>query len=136
RSSPPEEITKVAPIAMIPMNVALVRTLVTLVGDRKSGLIRTPTTVRTTRAMNGPRSIQLIRLSSGSCWGTAIVSVTSCFLPRLGRAAITGRGENDCVFGDLLSDKLAGDLAAPHDQNTVAQTNQFLEFGRNHYACL
>ena len=75
RSSPPEEMTKVAPTAMMAMKAERVTTLVTLVADRKSGLISTPTMARMARAMKGPMSTQLMRASKGSRVGVAVISL-------------------------------------------------------------
>ena len=53
RSSPPPEITKVAPTAMMAMKAERVTTFMRLETVRKSGLMREPATTSTKRAMNG-----------------------------------------------------------------------------------
>ena len=55
RSMPPAIITKVAPMAMMPINDERVRTLKMFVGDKNAGLRSAPTMTSARSARSGPR---------------------------------------------------------------------------------
>ena len=67
RSRPPEEITKVAPTAMMATKALRVMTLLRLVADRKSGLMRKPMTSSAAKAKNGPDVGPAYRLPFAPC---------------------------------------------------------------------
>lgn len=95
RSSPPDEITKVAPTAIIAMKALRVMTLIRLADDTKLGFTSAPNSTITARAMKGARSAQ--RMRAPSLVGASVAVATVMFLLPDVRAP-TGRGGVDDIF--------------------------------------
>src|SRR5690606_16877878 len=126
RSMPPEMITNVAPMAMIPMNAERVRTLKMFVGVRNDGWIREPMTTSRTRPSSGVSCCHGTDPSLSRQVGTGATSDTdmsSVHLPLRDVAVVAQAG--GVGHHRLLVQVVAGEdprhHAAPHDRHTVRE---------------
>src|SRR5690606_36002376 len=129
RSSPPEEMTKVAPTAMIAMKADRVITLIRFAPEVKFELISAPRRTITASAMNGAKSAQRMRLPSSAVAACA-VAVVMCLLPR--RPSLAGCGGiDDGLFIDLVAVQFRDDPLIAHDEHSICETDKLLHFRRD-----
>ena len=137
RSSPPAEMTNVAPTAMMAMNEERVRTLSRLSTDRKLGLTSAPRRNSAASARNGATAVLLrnprsFRGQNRAC--RQLFSYRSC-VPRTVKFCFVdfdaGGVDDDFVLGHRLAHHFADDARRAHDKDAMADADEFLHFGGN-----
>src|SRR5690606_6817471 len=133
RSRQREEMTKVAPMAMMAMNAERVITFARLVAVAKLEFTKTPASMTTARAINGPMAAQRMRCGALTI-GISVVALLIVFVSRISRCWVmyagmvyrgAGYGINDVLFCDFASCQFSDDASSPHHQDPIGKPDKF-----------
>src|SRR5690625_1462689 len=134
KSRHPDEITNVAPTAIMAIKAERVTTLLMLVSVAKLLLTKIPATMTSARAINGPMAAHRIRRGDLSIVSSVValvmvVSSHATWWAGFGKVCArmtAGGGIDHILFGNFARVQFCCNASSTHHKNTIRQADQFL----------